>query len=149
MELDANTVVLMLSVAATIITAIASFRGSEKSSKYEGIRTDLEVQRFEQDAHFNQVVQGSQTVNSMATSLLDYTQNRLREIEMAKVDLERTNDVLSRDNIELTMNMRQMVRLTNGLNKILELDNLPNGSRDRLMRMMELTSDLQNKGILQ
>ena len=149
MELDINVVVLALSVLATIVTAIASFRSSEKSSKFEGVRTQLEVQRFRRETDYDQVVQGSQTVNMMATGLLESTQQRLREVEQQRQILDDAHDHLTTRNVELAITMRQMSRLSLGLNRILEMENVPNGCRDRIERLIELSRDVEERGLTQ
>lgn len=144
-----NAIAVLFSVVATILTAIVSFRSSEKSSYHEGVRTNLEVKRFDRESGYDQVIQGAQTLNVMSTGLLDFLQNRLRETEASKKELEDQHDHLISRNIELTMTLGNMARLSDGLDRILEMEDAPNGCRDRILRLKEISNEVRTKGLLQ
>ena len=145
-EIDTNTIIVLVSAITTLVTAIVSFRSSESNSKLEEVRTGIEVDRFERETNYDQAIQAAQVVNSMSTGLLDYYQGELRDLKQRNRLLEEQHDEQIRESLELKLTMRQTTRLIKGLNRALECE-LPNGTRDRITRLMAIAEDCENRGL--
>lgn len=142
-----NGIGILITVLATLITAVITFRSSEASSKYEGIRTNLEVTRMTRETNYDQVIQGAQTLNMMSTGLIEHFQTRLREVEMSAKECEMMHDELTKQNIEIKMYLTHMMEIGDGLITIAEECEIPNGGKDRIHRLTKMIKDLRGRGI--
>lgn len=144
----ANVIAILIGVFGTLIAAIFSARASSKQTQFEGARTELDLKRFERESNYDQAIQAAQTVNIMGTSLLQYYQDRVMELEQRNSQLETEHDHSATQGIELKMTMRNIKRLVDGLSRLDNLD-MPNGCRDRLIRLSQISQEIEDRGLTQ